>query len=502
MGSHTHFLCFLTNVFIFLSQDFVCGHPCDISGNYDTWLANAVQKEVVVVGGGVAGLSAAKTLIAESVRDIILLEAQDYLGGRVKTYRQDGILTEDGAEWIHGGRGNRLYDLARRLGALADRVPDSAYAWRAKTESGRNPDLAGFDVAESLYEICERNNVLAQYSDDGYGKCYADRFPRKYSRYRARRSESNAWLHYLEMWVNKDTGLDDWKDISGLDADHFTDWGLDEWNQWANGFDTLVDYLKADIPDANVKMSSPVCRIFYGRKVAGKRLRNRVLVVTQDGTSYLANHVIVTASIGHLKERHDKIFTPALKSGYRSAMAVTKLGLADKVQLGWESPWWGNAPLDLSVIFTENMPGEMSWLQGIMEFMTIHQQPNMLQAFVPGNYARQMEALSEETVKQHLVTHLATVTSQTVPAPTFFRRTQWEENVWMRGSYNSYVTVEGGLSVMPNRRPLARPFRRNGKPLLLWAGEHTHTTRYGSVDGAMATGEREAKKIIRYKRNK
>lgn len=117
----------------------------------------------------------------------------------------------------------------------------------------------------------------------------------------------------------------------------------------------------------------------------------------------------------------------------------------------------------------------------------------------------------------------------------------------MRGSYNSYVTVEGGLSVMPNRRPLARPFRRNGKPvssthsqtstrthalthrslhiftwpidcemrtalrtaflsvlcqLLLWAGEHTHTTRYGSVDGAMATGEREAKKIIRYKRNK
>lgn len=38
---------------------------------------------------------------------------------------------------------------------------------------------------------------------------------------------------------------------------------------------------------------------------------------------------------------------------------VTKLGLADKVQLGWESPWWGNAPLDLSVIFTENMPGEM-----------------------------------------------------------------------------------------------------------------------------------------------
>lgn len=74
-----------------------------------------------------------------------------------------------------------------------------------------------------------------------------------------------------------------------------------------------------------MRTSSPVCRIFYGRKVAGKRLRNRVLVVTQDGTSYLAHHVVVTASIGHLKERHDRIFTPALNSAYRDAMAVINL---------------------------------------------------------------------------------------------------------------------------------------------------------------------------------
>lgn len=38
---------------------------------------------------------------------------------------------------------------------------------------------------------------------------------------------------------------------------------------------------------------------------------------------------------------------------------VTELGLADKVQLGWDSPWWGNDPLDLQVIFTEDLPGEM-----------------------------------------------------------------------------------------------------------------------------------------------
>ncbi|XP_047485956.1 spermine oxidase-like [Penaeus chinensis] len=487
--------------FLCLTLALDTSHPCDIDENQAAWIANHVKKDVVVVGGGVAGLSAARKLIAEGFSDVLVLEAQDYIGGRVKTHREGDILTEDGAEWINGGWRNPLYGLAESLGGLTQPLPDSAYDWRAVTQSGQEADPRGYDAAAWLMEECEKDGVLQNYHDKGYGECYENRFPDAYYWEMARPAEETAWRNFTEMWVNKDTGLDDWKDISGLDADHFTDWGLDEWNQWADGFDTLVDYLKADIPDASVKMSSPVCRIFYGRKVAGQRLRNRVLVVTQDGSSYLANHVIITASIGHLKERHDKIFTPALNSGYRSAMAVTKLGLADKVQLGWESPWWGNDPLDLSVIFTESMPGEMSWLQGIMEFITIHQQPNMLQAFVPGNYARQMEALPEDTVKQHLITHLATVTNQVVPDPTFFRRTQWEDNVWMRGSYNSYVTVEGGLTVMPNRSPLARTVRRNGKPLLLWAGEHTHTTRYGSVDGAMATGVREAKKIIRYKRN-
>lgn len=57
-----------------------------------------------------------------------------------------------------------------------------------------------------------------------------------------------------------------------------------------------------------------------------------------------------------------------------------------------------------------------------MEFMTIHQQPTMCQAFVAGEYAQAMEALPEETVKQHAVWLLANATGQEVPEPTFFRR--------------------------------------------------------------------------------
>lgn len=38
---------------------------------------------------------------------------------------------------------------------------------------------------------------------------------------------------------------------------------------------------------------------------------------------------------------------------------ATMLGLADKVQLGWDTPWWGDKPLDLNIIFTQKLSGEM-----------------------------------------------------------------------------------------------------------------------------------------------
>ena len=47
-----------------------------------------IQHEVVIIGGGVAGLSAAKELIAQGVTNICLVEAQWRLGGRVKQVTQ------------------------------------------------------------------------------------------------------------------------------------------------------------------------------------------------------------------------------------------------------------------------------------------------------------------------------------------------------------------------------------------------------------------------------
>lgn len=46
---------------------------------------------VCIIGGGVAGLGAAQKLIQSGVDDILILEAQDRVGGRVCTLKHGTI---------------------------------------------------------------------------------------------------------------------------------------------------------------------------------------------------------------------------------------------------------------------------------------------------------------------------------------------------------------------------------------------------------------------------
>ena len=62
--------------------------------------------DVVIIGGGCAGLKAAETLVNKhKITNILLLEAQENLGGRTQTIWLDDnpeMPIELGANWIHG----------------------------------------------------------------------------------------------------------------------------------------------------------------------------------------------------------------------------------------------------------------------------------------------------------------------------------------------------------------------------------------------------------------
>ena len=72
------------------------------------------QKDVIVIGAGISGLVAASTLVQKGA-NVIILEAKDYVGGRIKTNRSLGVPFEFGAGWIHGpSKENPIKNLADR----------------------------------------------------------------------------------------------------------------------------------------------------------------------------------------------------------------------------------------------------------------------------------------------------------------------------------------------------------------------------------------------------
>ena len=76
----------------------------------------ARKTKVLILGAGVAGLVAAKTLQENGINDFLILEAQDYIGGRFKQKSFAGVKLEEGANWIHyaDDEQNPLWELKKK----------------------------------------------------------------------------------------------------------------------------------------------------------------------------------------------------------------------------------------------------------------------------------------------------------------------------------------------------------------------------------------------------
>jgi monoamine oxidase len=68
----------------------------------------------VIVGGGYAGLAAARRLTEEG-RSAVVLEARDRVGGRTYTVEEAGATVDLGGQWI-GPTHDHIYELAAETG--------------------------------------------------------------------------------------------------------------------------------------------------------------------------------------------------------------------------------------------------------------------------------------------------------------------------------------------------------------------------------------------------
>lgn len=74
---------------------------------------------MLILGGGVAGIIAARSLQEQGIYDFVIVEARDELGGRMKTHTFAGKTVEAGANWVQGtqtgsGPANPIFTLAKK----------------------------------------------------------------------------------------------------------------------------------------------------------------------------------------------------------------------------------------------------------------------------------------------------------------------------------------------------------------------------------------------------
>ncbi|MBT5582058.1 MAG: NAD(P)-binding protein [Acidimicrobiaceae bacterium] len=140
-------------------------YPATVHGAFHSGRSAAQQMrvagldDIVVVGAGMSGLSAARWLSDEGVSVAAILEARDRIGGRVFTDHSLGSAVDMGASWIQGINGNVLTDISDRAGI--ERLRSDWANWVVRDAMG---EIVALDRLPSDY--VQVVNVEMEYAAD------------------------------------------------------------------------------------------------------------------------------------------------------------------------------------------------------------------------------------------------------------------------------------------------------------------------------------------------
>ncbi|KAK6183040.1 hypothetical protein SNE40_010592 [Patella caerulea] len=450
--------------------------------------------KIVIVGAGIAGLSAAKHLHDAGFNNVTILEATSRIGGRIHTIpfgKTESEIIELGAQWIHGeGEENSVYTFAMDHDLLN---PLIRWNWRTGkfyNESGhaiseeismKAMNLA-FEVEETLDEESRTKNILAD--EDLYLYGYFDRrFEKLASTEFPKDDEDNAkdCFNYFLNYLRFDNGNDLRLQFSQNFGGYFAVGENKDVCISNGGFQTITDILASYLPKDSIHLDSPVSSIKWSTP--------EIKVVCGSGAEFSADHVIVTVSLGYLQKHHEHLFEPSLPLNKSQALHQIGYGTVNKIFLYYDEPFWTKGQGTIRFAWTDknrDINSADEWYKAIDGFDKPHNNAHVLVGSVVGEEGKYIESLDKEEVSRVCTQQIRMfLNDDSIPAPRDVLVTKWNSDKWSCGSY-SYMKQESSES---RRNDLAQPlYNDDNKPVVLFAGEAYHKTRYSTTDGARSSG--------------
>lgn len=422
----------------------------------------APATRVVVVGAGVAGLSAAAALRRAGI-EVVVVEARDRIGGRIHTAEVAGVPVDLGAAWIHGVQGS----------PLAASIEGEGFGLEADTSLADVPVVRRADgsivSAAALWRALRRWTAAM-----GAG---------------AREPQDRSTAAALDAWLDA-RGIDGEEralvELVGLRWSVELEWAAPAddlsvqaaWNTPGfgggdhlipGGYGAWVDALAAGV---DVRLSEPVRAIAWG---------DGGVTVRTDRGEHPGSHVIVTVPASVLRAGAIA-FDPPLPAARVAALARVGSGALEKVVLRWEDRFWDE-------------PGPWSALDdrtagdGVCVDLSAHAGGATV-VFLDGGATTlgpRTEQDDATLVEAALVRFARGLGRDDVPAPIAWSVTRWATDPWSLGAY-SHTPVG---TTFDDLEALGEPL--GGR--VLFAGEHTAGPWHQTVHGALLSGLREAARL-------
>ena len=366
-------------------------------------ICEVYSENVIVIGGGAAGLAAASKLYQNGLENVTIVEANPRLGGRmyslpakmITRHDKNGYL-EMGAQWIHGQIGSPSYKIAFENG-LVDAEPTDLdgiiLAMENEDHPEENDDLwTLFDIMEEEPEDRDifpgysvEQYILTHKSEMLYGNISEDRqryvkpFLDLYNRY-LQGDWVSTWdnLSYKAVLDYDVPGGPEGSDYTRFKANHC--------------YADLMNILQADIPRDHIHLHSPVTLINYTDS-------DTIWVELEDGSVMATDKVIFTGSLGVLKDQI-VTFDPALPKEKQEAIEMVGFGVLAKIYLEFDQPWasedWlaGFSLMFPNTIEYSEADAEEDWTRFISGIYKVDFHPNIAELWIGGHGAIKMESLS------------------------------------------------------------------------------------------------------------